>query len=164
MTSNNAALRRHEDNLYVSGLGVIIMGIWNVLRPVLQMTFGSVSYVDFEGVDPSIAEFVAVITVFILIAFFLAFLGLHFFIGMNAMKAAKRQKHKKGYFVCAIVVLVFSTLSMVSYAESLKNLDSIDTTIAALLVDVTTLYIFFTVIRSTVKIRKLKQIQEQGQG
>ena len=161
MVSSNAALRRQEDNLYVSGLGVIIMGIWNVVKLVMQMTLGSVPYIDFGSVDPEIADFAAIFTVFILIVFFLAFVALHLFIGINAIKAAKRKKYRKGYFVGTIIVLLCASVSMISYTQSLKDLNNIDTTLAALLVDITTLYIFVTVIRSTVKIRKLKQ--EQGQ-
>ena len=37
MNYDKAELRRHEDNLYVSGSGVLVMGAWEVVKIFMQV-------------------------------------------------------------------------------------------------------------------------------
>jgi predicted membrane protein len=80
----------------------------------------------------------------------------HLYIGLNAMRAAKGRKYKGGYFVAAIIVTVLSVLSLFTYIEGFQNIEKIDTTIASMLVDITTIYIFLVVIISSLRIKKIK--------
>ena len=71
------------------------------------------------------------------------------------MKAARGQDYKKKYFAVCIVLCVITIASLGTYIEDFKDIDHIDTTLAALLVDITTIYIFIVVIISTYKMRRL---------
>ncbi|MBR5360403.1 MAG: hypothetical protein IK123_05890, partial [Lachnospiraceae bacterium] len=73
----------------------------------------------------------------------------------------RHQPHKKGYYTGAIILLILSVAGMFTYVDELKDLDSIDTTIASFIVDLTTIYILGIVISSTRKIRKLGSLQMQ---
>ena len=160
--SGNAELRRYEDNLYVSGVGVIIMGVWNVIKPVMQLALGSGIYDSGLTVIEYPETTLGIVVSFIIIFLLLAVLGLHFFVGVNAVRAAKREKHKKGYVVGAVIMLIISVLGLAVYRSSITDLKKIDTTIASLLVDITAIYMFITMIRSAAKIKKLRKELEQG--
>ena len=159
MGNDNTNLRRYEDDLHVSGLAVVILGAWSVLKLIMEVILEgqSVFKMDEFGDDEKlIAMLVYGVIIFIVVAISLLIFAFHFFIGMNASKAARGLPYKKGYYVCAIIMLVLSVLGIAAYYEEFKNLEEIDTTIASLLVDLTTIYVFFVVVISTNKIRKLK--------
>lgn len=160
MNNNNVVLRRCEDNLYVSGWGVVIMGIWSVLRPIIQFMLGSSVFSDLKSkTKNSPAAAIVIVGIFVALIM-IAVLGLHLYTGLNAIKAAKGKNHKKGYLITAIITLCISLLSLIAYKDSLSITESIATLIASILVDLTTIYIFITLIVSTVKIRKIKKEQE----
>ena len=154
MNNNNVVLRRCEDNLYVSGWGVVIMGIWSVLRPIIQFMLGSSVFSDLKSKTKDSSAAAIVITGIFVALIMIAVLGLHLYTGLNAIKAAKGKNHKKGYLVTAIIMLCISLLSLIAYKDSLSITESIATLIASILVDLTTIYIFITLIVSTVKIKK----------
>ena len=161
MGNDKVLLRKYEDDLYVSGTGVMIMGIWSVLKVVMELFFGGdIDFnIDSEELFLRIAVWI-IIGIFIAI-FMLLILQLHFYIGVNASKAARGLKYKKGFFKAAVFMLVLTVMGLGAYPDKLKDPESIDTTIASILVDITTIYIFVILLISTVKIKKLKeQIRE----
>ena len=89
---------------------------------------------------------------------------IHLYIGLNAMRAAKGQTYKKGYFVWTVILLVLVILGFFSYVESFKDLSKIDTTIASFIVDLTTVYILGTIVVATRKIREIKQEERLREG
>ncbi len=164
MGSEKAKLRRYEDNLNVCGYGVIILGAWDIMKVIMQLLMELKDTFNFEMSkdDQAVAALViAVIVAGFLLVFFLIF-EVHLFIGLNASRAAKGLPHKKGYLAAAIILLMLTIAGMASYIDEIKDVENIDTTIASIIVDLTTIYILATVVSSTSKIKKLKaaQIQE----
>ncbi|WP_029320628.1 hypothetical protein [Butyrivibrio sp. AE3004] len=162
MNSDSSLLRRYEDNLNVCGLGVIILGAWDVLKVIMQVmmnmkdaTAEMLSEVTEEEQGIAIGVLIGVIAVLFLITA-LIFL-IHYYIGINASRAAKGMPYKKGYFVWAVILLVVSILGMLSYVDEIKDLENIETTIASIIVDITAIYILGTVVISTRKIKNLRQ-------
>ena len=157
MDTEKAELRRCEDDLNVSGMGVIIMGAWSIVRVLIELFLNTKEYLNFEGEDPesAMAGKIAVIAIIAVISFVI--MKVHLYIGLNAMRAAKGRKPKGGYFIAAIIVTVLSVLSLFTYAEDFQNIEKIDTTIASMLVDITTIYIFLVVIISSVRIKRIKE-------
>ncbi len=161
MNNDNAKLRRYEDDLNVSGKGVIIMGFWSVIKTVLEFFYGTSFKPTTEAPDtvPYVVE--QYITFLFILFLSVIVIGLHLYIGRNAMNAAVGKPHKKGYLIATIIVLVILIAFMPAYTEQLKDLEHIDTTVAAILVDLTTAYLYISVIRSTLNIRKLKADKTQ---
>ena len=159
--NDTVKLRRYEDDLNVGGIGVMILGAWDVLKVVmylfmnLKKTLGSMKLPEEDkGVAAVIAA--AVIAALLLIIFLI--LLIHLYIGRNASKAAKGEPYKKGYYSLAVILLVLSFLSLFGYFDQLKDLMNIDTTIASFIVDLTTVYILWIVVSSTRKIRALRAL------
>ncbi len=156
MNTEKAELRRYEDDLNVSGTGVIILGAWSIIRVLIELFMNTKEYLNFDGEDPDSAMMGMVLVIAIIVVVSFVIMKIHLYIGLNAMRAAKGREHKEGYFVAAIIIAVLSVLSLATYAEDLQDLDKIDTTLASILVDITTIYIFIVVIVSSIRIKKIK--------
>ncbi len=157
MNTEKAELRRYEDDLNVSGTGVVILGAWSVIRVLFEMTMNAKEFFGLEEINAlsdKVITVVAIIVVVAIISFII--IKVHLYIGLNAMRAAKGKPYKKGYVTAAIIVTVLSVLSLITYKDEVQNLDNIDTTIASILVDLTTIYIFTVVIGSSFRIKKIK--------
>ena len=166
MSSDGCVLRRYEDNLNVCGIGVVILSAWDVFKAAMQFltkvkdVIGDYLEQFEEGEKGYALLFFIVFIAIVLLGIGLIF-WLHAYIGFNASKAAKRLPYKKGYYVWAIILLVLSVLSLPDYIENLGNLEEIETTVASLIIDLTSIYILGTVVVSTRKIKALRSAQTQ---
>lgn len=164
MDNDKVKLRRYQDDLNVGGLGVVILGAWSILKIIMHTIIeakNNISLEEFAEEERWIAVVVVIVVIAgILLVSFLIF-KIHFYIGMNASRAAKSEPYKKGYYKGAIILLVLSVMGMFTYIDELKNLDTIDTTIASFIVDLTTVYILWVVVSSTKKIRELNLLHTQ---
>ena len=166
MSSDGCVLRRYEDNLNVCGIGVVILSAWDVFKAAMQFLtkVKDVTGDYFEQFEEGEKGYALL---FFIVFIAIVFLGiglifwLHAYIGFNASKAAKRLPYKKGYYVWAIILLVLSVLSLPDYIENLGNLEEIETTVASLIIDLTSIYILGTVVVSTRKIKALRSAQTQ---
>ena len=160
--SEKARLRKYEDDLNVSGTGVVVLGAWSIIRVFIEVFLGAKSSISFDDESPAfrVIAMIVVIAIMALISFIV--MKIHLYIGLNAMRAAKGREHKKGYFVAAVIILILSVLSLITYGDSFQDLENIDTTIASIIVDLTTIYIFVVVIISTLKIKELKVPETKG--
>lgn len=164
MDNDKVKLRRYQDDLNVGGLGVVILGAWSILKIIMHTIIeakNNISLEEFAEEERWIAVVVVIVVIagILLVSFLI--LKIHFYIGMNASRAAKGEPYKKGYYKGAIILLVLSVMGMFTYIDELKNLDTIDTTIASFIVDLTTVYILWVVVSSTKKIRELNLLHTQ---
>ena len=159
--TKKAELRRYEDDLNIGGIGAVIMGVWLIVRICMQFMLNPPD-LGLNEEDPETALFVMIFISVAMALILITILCFHLYIGINAMRAAQGKKYKKKYFAVAIIALVVNVLSMISYKDSFSDLSNIDTTIASILVDLVTIYILIIVIRSELKLRKLRPEQQQG--
>ena len=164
MNQNNVKLRRYEDDLNVGGFGIIMLGAWTVLKLFMQILAHAkeaFNLEEFKDYDKTVLFIAYAIVVVLLALLALLVFWLHLYIGLNAMRAAKGQAYKKGYFVWSVILLVLVALGLFSYKESIKDLSKIDTTIASLIVDLTTIYVLGTIVTATRKIKGLKSKEQE---
>ncbi len=165
MNSGKALLRRHEDNLNVCGMGVIILGAWDILKFIMQMMLEAKDFFKFDleeiELDKTMTVFVVVLVVAILILISAIIFLLHLYIGRNAMKDAKRLPYKKGYFAWAVILLVISLLGTLNFADEIREAEELETTIASIIVDLTSTYILASLVISNRKVKKLRAQQTQ---
>ncbi len=162
MASDKTKLRRYEDDLNVSGAGVIIMGAWAVVRVLIEVFLQTNPSEELakEAPEDRLPILLIVIALVVILSAFV--LTVHLYIGINAMRAARDMKYSKGYYPVAIMLLILTVLGLFSYSEELKDIDNIDTTVAAMLVDLTTIYILAVTVISTKRIRSIKK-KEPGE-
>ncbi len=164
MGNDKVKLRRYQDDLNVGGLGVVILGAWSILKIIMHTIIeakNDISLEEFAEEERWIAVVVVIVVIAGILLVSLLIFKIHFYIGMNASRAAKGEPYKKGYYKGAIILLVLSVMGMFTYIDELKNLDTIDTTIASFIVDLTTVYILWVVVSSTKKIRELNLLHTQ---
>ena len=150
--SEKAKLKRCENDLYIAGLGVIIFCAWDVAKLLLYALFGNYSIPAMTTQGEQSGQIVGWIVIFALLVVITA---INLFIGINAQKAAKGKSHNKGYYVMTFILLILAVLSMATYWDALQDLDNIFQTLASILVDLTSIYVYFMIIRSTWQIRQL---------
>ncbi|MCR4589489.1 MAG: hypothetical protein K5668_01545 [Lachnospiraceae bacterium] len=158
MNSEKAELRRYEDDLNVSGTGVVILGAWSVIRALIEIATNAKEIFKTAEINTFFEKVVAVVIILGVIGIIsFIIMKVYLYIGLNAMRAAKGKPHKKGYLAAAIIITVISVLSLSSYIDNIQVLKNIDTTIASFLVDITTIYILILVIVSSFRIKKIKK-------
>jgi hypothetical protein len=144
--------------------GLVILGAWSILKIIMHTIIeakNNISLEEFAEEERWIAVVVVIVVIAGILLVSLLIFKIHFYIGMNASRAAKGEPYKKGYYKGAIILLVLSVMGMFTYIDELKNLDTIDTTIASFIVDLTTVYILWVVVSSTKKIRELNLLHTQ---
>lgn len=164
MDKDSVKLRRLQDDLNVGGLGVVILGVWDVLKIIMHVIMevkNDFNIKEFAEEDRPFAAFIVIAVIIMVLFFSFIILRIHLYIGMNASKAARGEPYKEGYYTGAIIILVLSVMGMFTYIDELKDLDTIDTTIASFIVDLTTIYILWVVVSSTKKIRELNSLHTQ---
>lgn len=164
MDNDKVKLRRYQDDLNVGGLGVVILGAWSILKIIMHVIIeakNDLNLDEFADEDRAMAVVVVIVVIAVILLVSLLIFRIHLYIGMNASKAAKGEPYKKGYYTGAIILLVLSVIGMFTYIDELKDLDTIDTTIASFIVDLTTVYILWVVVSSTKKIRELNSLHTQ---
>ncbi len=155
MVSDIIKIRKYRDDLNVCGLGTIVLGVWGVVKAIIELFTDFKSEWDIE--TDTVVEKVFVVILLAIIFGIVAglIMWLHLYVGLNAMKAARGQSYKKKYYPVCIILCVLTIASIGTYYEDFKDLENIDTTLAALIVDLTTIYIYAVIIISTYKMRKL---------
>ncbi len=164
MQSLNAELRKYQNHMLLSGKGVILLGIWGIFKLFfLQILLDhgldkAINNTDLDELEITLAKIVFLI-VFGIIC--LIILILHFYIGRNAIKYSKGQKHSNLFIMITAIYAIIYIISLPYYFTEQPKDTLIDTSFAALLIDITSLFILFDIINSFAKIRKLvRQINE----
>ena len=76
---------------------------------------------------------------------------------MQPRRAARGRKYRKGYYAGAIIMMVVVASSLYAYKDMFSDPYKVDTNIASMLVDLTTIYFFALVVVSTNRVRKLRE-------
>ena len=165
METDGARIRRCEDNLNICGIGVIIMGAWSILKVIIELLLESKDIINVDIV-PQVETPLEVVLAYVFVlltVLFLCFLifCLHLYIGLNAVREAKGNPYKKGYYVWTLITLVLAVAGIIAYKDNFRDIENIDTTIAAFLVDITFIYILVGIVVYRNRIRKLRAQNNQ---
>ena len=161
--------RKYQDHLAVSGGGVLIFGIWSLIKGIIYIFNARNDEVlmdTFSGLDPQAVDillaFFAVVTVISL----LIDIGLRLIVGLNAIGEGHGRKKGIGYIVVAVIFTVLTAVSFAIYAYAVFRGDS-DSGILEIaitvLVDITSLSAFLDVIISAIRLRKINRLTESGE-
>ncbi|MCR5122815.1 MAG: hypothetical protein K6B74_10380 [Ruminococcus sp.] len=163
MSKESAELRRYEDDLYICGKGAVIMGIWCVVKGVLQIFLTSIrDMIDNVAKDEGlIPQAKAIVFIFLLIMVVLMTLA-HIYSGVNAMKAARGKKYRKGYLAVSVVLIVIFLGGLPFYKIFFEDEDAVYSVIPSIITDLTTVYLLAVIIKSARKIKQLKQMREES--
>jgi len=153
-STNEVKIRKCESTLRISGIGIVILGLWSLARAILYFAF-SFSYYEtilgstIEGMDRIGLEVFLIIILILDILFRL-------YIGRSAMLEAKGKKSGIVYVIFAFIIVAFSVYSIVDGIISPKILVN---SIANVFLDTTSLIITIDLISSAIRIKKYRKMQ-----
>ncbi len=159
-------LRRYQSQLSISAIGVMIIGVWTIIKGLLYTFLGqeSMNYV-FEGME--YAEIIRIITYIIIIILAGTDCVLRMIIGRAARAEAFEMPYRQGYLKLAIVLCTLNVLGIMLTIWSLLSdefrVNTFFDNLASMIVDITSVYIYLQLIISAFKLRKLRKAKtEQG--
>ena len=168
-------LRRDENTLTVVGSGVILFGVWTVVKMVLQeinrfpefMAELGVDELEFEetgladmGLDPNLLAMAVAFTVVIIV--FLMDLALRVFVGLSARAEGRGRPQGRLYLILAGMLLVLSGLSFVSYVITyFSHSEYVVDADAAILVELTSFITLLQMIISAVRVRRARRMEKE---
>ncbi len=149
-------IRKYSHDIYISGLGVVILGFWSLAKTILTITAGTI-----QGYNPSEYEGAERIMV---IVFFWTFLGIasafvlwiHLFIGVNAMKVGRGERRKKRFLVVCFFLMLLSLVEIPTYFIALTEAETFDTIFAAIIINLTMVFLLGDILYSNKQISKLR--------
>lgn len=161
-------LRRNQNLLYCVGTGVIMFGLWNVIKGIvtiflqkdeLILVFETVK----ESLTPDKADyFVSTFTIVCIIIGIIigVLLLMHICVGLSARKEGmgRRKKDRVAYLVVAVILMVLTAAAVVLEILTLfKSPEGLLDEIVTVIVDVTSLVVIIELIVTGIKVRKLKR-------
>lgn len=161
-------LRRHQNTLVIIGSGVIMFGLWSVIKTiafsilnreeVLQMVSGGVALSE---TDQKVYLLIYYIFMAILLLIDLSF---RVYVGRSARREGRGRKRKRdgvAYLVIAALIALFCVIGTVADVMEILDLSSATDNILSLLVsvfiDVTSFITMVELIRAAVRSRQIKR-------
>lgn len=144
-------MRRYRNLLTVSGLGVIIFGLWSVLKTILLLFMK-------EGILSEIPDdtFVRVMFFLILGGILLIDVLIRLYVGLSARAEGFGKKKGYGYVVIAILMALASLTSLVLIFFD-TNEQSIWELIVSVIVEATSLVVTIELLVAAFTVKKLKK-------
>ena len=168
-------LRKDENTLTVVGSGVILFGVWTVVKMVLhelnrlpefmaelgadELGFEETGLADM-GLDPKLLATVVAFMVVIIV--FLMDLALRVFVGLSAKAEGRGRPQGRLYLILAGLLLVLSGLSFVSYVITyFSHSEYVVDADAAILVELTSFITLLQMIISAVRVRRARRMEKE---
>ena len=144
-------MRRYQNLLTVSGLGVIIFGLWSVLKTILLLFMK-------EGILSEIPDDTLVRVMFFLIlgGILLVDVLIRLYVGLSARAEGFGKKKGYGYVVIAILMALASLTSLVLIFFD-SNEQSIWELIVSVIVEATSLVVTIELLVAAFTVKKLKK-------
>ena len=156
-------LRRKQVTLVTLGTGVILFGVWSVVKSLLYFRTNLFADLDTQ-VEPELLPYIKLATVVIVALFVLADLGIRLKIGRRARAEGMGRRQKNGYLIlAALIVLVNIIVDVLGVYYMVKNgvpeqsgLDYI----VSVLVDLSSTVLLAELIVTALRVRKLRAMSE----
>ncbi len=160
-------IRRHQNTLYVLGIGVIVFGLWTFARAFLATVVEPVDESLFadSGVDEDFGVFVIYVLLFVTYGIDIL---IRLWVGIKAIRAGKGTVKKKlrlrGLWLLCFLGFVVIALEAYSVYLSILEQDiaSLTNLVIAMLVDITILFVLFQLKYAEIKLRKLLEMTLSG--
>ena len=155
-------LRRNENILAVSGVTMILFGVWTAIKLVLYF---SLSEDGFRAI-PKDAEgqLERLILIAILVLFICISMSTRLCVGLSARAESMGRKKGYGYVVLAVLILAADILALgFSLAHIEENFDSWMDMVITLFVETTSMLTIAELIVAAFRVKKLKRMAAEEQ-
>ena len=146
-----------RSNLKISGIAIIALGIWDVIKTIINAFLRKTS----EESDDSVILLIMMIIIMAIVI--IISIGLRIFIGYNAISEGLGKKKSIFYVVLSFFPLVMNILDCFYYFSSPIVDDYLSTIIVSLIIELTSVFVFINMIISAIRIRGLNnKIQKEN--
>ena len=156
-------LRRSQVSLVTLGAGVILFGLWSVIKSLLYFRTGLFDDLDTQ-VEPEQLLLVKLITVGLVALIVFADLGFRLKIGLRARAEGMGRRQKSGHLVLAALIVLFNlAVELLSISFVVKNGLSGQSYIeyaVSMLVDLSSTVLLIELIVTVLRVRKLSALSE----
>ena len=174
-SDNAVRLRRHENNLMIIGMGIMIFGMWDIAKTMGILFLNKRIFIDaisenmngVENVDGVFSDgFVFTIFAGLVISILLVSIAARLIIGISAVSVARKKKKRFFYIPVAVLYIVSSVITIYliiqSVVDTLSGTDIIvletrDSPIVSVVIEITNIIMMIEVVVSSIKIRKLRK-------
>ncbi len=163
MASLEAQIRKNQKNLVIGGQGIILFGLWQGIKLwIILLGRGELQQIVSEsgqatGGDQELFKILFICILMFLMAIVIA---IHWYIGKNAINIGRGHKKKFFFLILAAIYAVISLTGLPYYFTANEN-DLSDTSVAALLVDLTLTVTLIEIIISYARVIYLEKKVEQ---
>ena len=151
-------LRKNQDTLKIVGLGVMVFGVWSIVKTILYTT-AQWSSITEEIVVPEANETIAkMVYIFMIAVTMVVEIAVRLYIGRSAIAEGRGERRRPGYIAVAFLI-AFLGLALTASAIVIPgihielNLELL----ASLFVEITSAVITFEMCWSAVRVRKLRR-------
>ncbi len=144
-------LRKHKDTLYISGTGIMVLGIWTVLQFFIYVTMMNR---EIDDIAKSASDVGADFVYIILLAMTLIEVIMRLYIGICARSVAVRDKRHIMYVILAVFVVIAYLGMIVLAFMDISNYSVVRFT-ATMIVQLTAILVNLQLIYAGIKVRRL---------
>ena len=151
-------LRKNQDTLKIVGLGVMVFGVWSIVKTILYTT-AQWSSITEEIVVPEANATLAKMVYLVMIAVTMAVeIAVRLYIGRSAIAEGRGERRRPGYVIVALLITVVGlTLTVTAFAVPGIRVELNPELLASLFVEITSAVITFEMCWSAVRVRKLRR-------
>lgn len=168
-------IRRYRDTLIVVGNGIILFGIWSMVKLLGSFfllkdeTIAAMRMVGGEGMEELPDPVVFYITLAMVVLFMLIILAIRTYVGLSAISEGRGKKRRRLYLPIAVIMIIsgissfFTNFFSVSEEPTYGALSQ-DTTISGLIIELTSVIMLTEMVVSAVRIRQLRKSEGKSGG
>ena len=145
-------LRKNQDTLKIVGLGVMVFGVWSIVKTILYTT-AQWSSITEEIVVPEANVYLFMIAVTMVVE-----IAVRLYIGRSAIAEGKGERRRPGYVVVAFLITAIGlTLTVTAFVVPGIRMELNPELLASLFVEITSAVVTFEMCWSAIRVRKLRR-------
>ena len=148
-------MRRYQNLLTVSGLGVIVFGLWSVLKTILLLFFKK----ELLANVPDDTLFRVILFIIIGLILLIDFL-IRLYVGLSARTEGFGKKKGYAYIVFAVILALLSLTSLVMIFFD-STITSITELVVSVIVEATSLVVVIELLVAAFTVKKLQKELEE---
>ena len=152
--------RRLRNLLSTSSFGVIVFGLWSIIRSVLYVLFSRESQKEIDtavsetGVETSGVLVVIVIMMLVILG---VEITLRLFVGLSARSESKGKKKSIAYVIVAGILIPFYVISVIYNIASTDYINGVVDNIITIIMDITSTLALIELFVAAIRIRVMRK-------
>ena len=146
-------IRKFRSSLSISGISVIALGLWAVIKSIFNYAINPVNLDDAsktKATETGIKWFLFSVTFFILAVE----LALRVYVGLNAFSESRGKVRRPVYIVFSIIIAIFIAYNVLpSIVSMFRTRQFFFTSVASLLLDVASFAVLLEMVTSAIRLR-----------